>query len=155
MGNGFEMKIMVKSHAIEMIFKSWGPFSISNIISTSIANPASIWVEFGWVAKIGAPKNSLTKRNTYLQRLVCQIRQIILQLEHGFYNKSLRKEAPLTRWTLFPLLFFSRSALIRGASFRGDFLQNPYFSQFKDLWRLSLASFRGSLFPRDTLMLLC
>ena len=51
--NGFEMKIMVKSHAIEIIFKSWGPFSIYQLIT--IANPALLeWNKAG-LAKIEAP----------------------------------------------------------------------------------------------------
>ena len=49
-------------------------------------------------------------------------------LKYGFYKKSLRKDAPLTSWTLFSSLFFQISVqLVRGASFRGDFLQNLYF----------------------------
>ena len=47
MVNGFEIKIMVKSHAIEIIFKSSGPFRINQLIST--ANPGPIWVELGWI----------------------------------------------------------------------------------------------------------
>ena len=35
---GFEIKIVVKSGTIEIVFKSWGPFRIYQLIST--ANPA-------------------------------------------------------------------------------------------------------------------
>ena len=64
------------------------------------------------------------------------------QLKYGFYKKSLRKDAPLTSWTLFSSLFFQISTdiwkkseeksvqLVWGASFRVDFLQNPYFTLF-------------------------
>ena len=38
MVNGFEIKVIVKSGAIEIIFKSWGPFRIYQLIGS--ANPA-------------------------------------------------------------------------------------------------------------------
>ena len=38
MDNGFDVKMMVKSHAIEIVFKSWGPYRIYQLIST--AHPA-------------------------------------------------------------------------------------------------------------------
>ena len=54
------------------------------------------------------------------------------RLKHGFYRNSLRKDAPLTSWTLFPDLEKNggkRVQLVRGASFQGDFLQNSYFKR--------------------------
>ena len=65
--------------------------------------------------------------------------------KYGFYKKSLQKDAPLTSWTLFfitkgyqvPVVlqvsFCDEKSvqLVRGASFRSDFLQNPYFKKEK------------------------
>ena len=41
MVNGFDIKMIVKSHAIEILFKSLGPFRIYQLIRT--ANPAQFY----------------------------------------------------------------------------------------------------------------
>ena len=64
------------------------------------------------------------------------------QPKNEFYKRSFRKDATLTSWTIFSsqkgifstagtLLWQEKSVLLfRVASFRSDFLQNTYFSNF-------------------------
>ena len=81
----------------------------------------------------------LTKKCLGLKTLENNAQCHVPFLKYGFCKKSPRKDATLTSWTLLASLF-SRWALIwkkseaksvqlvRVAFFRGDFLQNPYFS---------------------------
>ena len=57
-----------------------------------------------------------------------------LGLKYGFYKKSLRKDAPLVEHFFHhkrvPFCDEKSVLLVRGASFRSDFLQNPYFPAY-------------------------
>ena len=93
-------------------------------------------------------KQKSTYEKTQMSKLHCWYQD---QLKYGFCKKSLRKDEPLTSWTLFWAFLSSHLGgfavgatanppksddkyaqksvqLVRGSSFQSDFLQNLYFN---------------------------